>query len=150
MTATEQLRVGVIGAGGRMVGLDINSGQRLWEMNISGISTPWVAGDWVFVVTSEDKLLCIYRQNGHIRWLSQLPQYEKPKSKKGDIEYSGPVLAGGRLILTSSNGQVIQVDPATGNFQSQFSVGAGVSLPPVVAGSMLYVLDDQGKLHAYR
>jgi outer membrane protein assembly factor BamB len=143
-------QVFAIGAGGRMVGLDINSGQRLWEMNISGISTPWVAGDWVFVVTSEDKLLCIYRQNGHIRWLSQLPQYEKPKSKKGDIEYSGPVLAGGRLILTSSNGQVIQVDPATGNFQSQFSVGAGVSLPPVVAGSMLYVLDDQGKLHAYR
>jgi outer membrane protein assembly factor BamB len=143
-------QVFAIGAGGRMVGLDINSGQRLWEMNISGISTPWVAGDWVFVVTSEDKLLCIYRQNGHIRWLSQLPQYEKPKSKKGDIEYSGPVLAGGRLILTSSNGQVIQVDPATGNFPSQFRVGAGVSLPPVVAGSMLYVLDDQGKLHAYR
>ena len=143
-------QVFAIGAGGRMVGLDINSGQRLWEMNIAGISTPWVAGDWVFVVTSEDKLLCIYRQNGHIRWINQLPQYEHPKSKKGDIEYSGPVLAGGRLILTSSNGQVIQVDPASGNFQSQFAVGAGVSLPPVVAGSMLYVLDDQAKLHAYR
>jgi outer membrane protein assembly factor BamB len=143
-------QVFAIGAGGRMVGLDLNSGQRLWELNISGISTPWVAGDWVFVVTSEDKLLCIYRQNGHIRWLSQLPQYEKPKSKKGDIEYSGPVLAGGRLILTSSTGQVIQVDPATGNFQSQFGVGASVSLPPVVAGSMLYVFDDQAKLHAYR
>jgi outer membrane protein assembly factor BamB len=143
-------QVFAIGAGGRMVGLDLTSGQRLWELNIAGISNPWVAGDWVFVVTSEDKLLCIYRQNGHIRWINQLPQYEKPKSKKGDIEYSGPVLAGGRLILTSSNGQVIQVDPASGNFQSQFSVGAGVSLPPVVAGSMLYVLDDQGKLHAWR
>ena len=143
-------QVFAIGAGGRMVGLDLTSGQRLWELNIAGIANPWVAGDWVFVVTSEDKLLCIYRQNGHIRWINQLPQYEKPKSKKGDIEYSGPVLAGGRLILTSSNGQIIQVDPATGNFQSQFSVGAGVSLPPVVAGSMLYVLDDQGKLHAWR
>jgi outer membrane protein assembly factor BamB len=143
-------QVFAIGAGGRMVGLDLNSGQRLWELNISGISTPWVAGDWVFVVTSEDKLLCIYRQNGHIRWINQLPQYQKPKSKKGDIEYSGPVLAGGRLILTSSTGQVIQVDPATGNFQSQFGVGASVSLPPVVAGSMLYVFDDQAKLHAYR
>ena len=133
-----------------MVGLDLTSGQRLWELNIAGISNPWVAGDWVFVVTSEDKLLCIYRQNGHIRWINQLPQYEKPKSKKGDIEYSGPVLAGGRLVLTSSNGQVIQVDPASGNFQSQFSVGSAVSLPPVVARSTLYVLDDQGKLHAWR
>jgi outer membrane protein assembly factor BamB len=143
-------QVFAIGAGGRMVGLDITSGQRLWELNIAGIATPWVAGDWIFVVTSEEKLLCIYRQNGHIRWINQLPAYEKPKSKKGDIEYSGPVLAGGRLILTGSNGQVIQVDPATGNFQSQFSVGAGVSLPPVVAGSTLYILDDQARLHAYR
>ena len=143
-------QVFAIGAGGRMVGLDLTSGQRLWELNIAGIATPWAAGDWVFVVTSEDRLLCIYRQNGHIRWINQLPQYEKPKSKKGDIEYSGPVLAGGRLILTSSTGQVIQVDPTTGNFQSQFGVGASISLPPVVAGSTLYVLDDQAKLHAYR
>jgi outer membrane protein assembly factor BamB len=143
-------QVFAIGAGGRMVGLDITSGQRLWELNIAGISTPWVAGDWVFVVTSDDKLLCVYRQNGHIRWINQLPQYEKPKSKKGDIEYSGPVLAGGRLILTASNGQVIQIDPASGSFQSQFSVGAGVSLPPVVAGSTLYIFDDQARLHGYR
>jgi outer membrane protein assembly factor BamB len=143
-------QVFAIGAGGRMVALDLNSGQRLWELNIAGIATPWVAGDWVFVVTSEARLLCIYRQNGHIRWINQLPQFEKPKAKKGDIEYSGPVLAGNRLILTSASGQVIQVDPATGNFQSQFSVGDRVSLPPVVAGSTLYVLDDAAKLHAYR
>ena len=29
----------------------------LWELNIAGISTPWVAGDWVFVVTTDAKLL---------------------------------------------------------------------------------------------
>jgi outer membrane protein assembly factor BamB len=143
-------QVFAIGAGGRMVALDITSGQRMWELNIAGISTPWVAGDWIFVVTSDAKLICIYRQNGHIRWINQLPQFEKPKGKKGDIEYSGPVLAGGRLILTASNGQVIQVDPATGNFQSQFSAGARVTLPPVVANSTLYIYDDQGRLHAYR
>ena len=143
-------QVFAIGAGGRMVALDITSGQRLWELNIAGISTPWVAGDWVFVVTTDAKLLCIYRQNGHVRWINQLPQFEKPKSKKGDIDYSGPVLAGNQLILTSSNGQVIEVDPATGSFVSQFAVGARVDLPPVVANSTLYVLDDQAKLHAYR
>lgn len=143
-------QVFAIGAGGRMVALDINSGQRLWELNIAGISTPWVAGDWVFVVTSDAKLMCIYRQNGHVRWINQLPQFEKPKSKRGDIEYSGPVLAGGRLILASASGQVIQVDAATGNFQSQFGVGERVSLPPIVAGSTLYIFDDAGRLHAYR
>ena len=133
-----------------MVALDITSGQRMWELNIAGISTPWVAGDWVFVVTTDAKLMCIYRQNGHVRWINQLPQFEKPKKKKGDIEYSGPVLAGNRLLLTSASGQLIQVDPATGNFQSQTDVGARVNLPPVVANSTLYILDDQARLHAYR
>ena len=143
-------QVFAIGAGGRMVALDITSGQRMWELNIAGISTPWVAGDWVFVVTSDAKLMCIYRQNGHVRWINQLPQFEKPKNKKGDIEYSGPVLAGNRLLLTASNGQLIQVDPATGNFQSQVAIGGRASLPPVVANSTLYILDDDARLHAYR
>lgn len=143
-------QVFAIGAGGRMVALDITSGQRMWEMSVAGISTPWVAGDWVFVVTSDARLMCIYRQNGHVRWINQLPQFEKPKSKKGDIEYSGPVLAGNHLILTASNGQVIEIDPATGNFATQFDVGARVNLPPVVAGSTLYIYDDQARLHAYR
>jgi outer membrane protein assembly factor BamB len=139
-----------IGQGGRMVALEINTGQRLWELNIAGISTPWVAGDWIFVVTDDAKLICVYRQNGHIRWINQLPEFQKAKSKKGEIDYSGPILAGGRLIVTGSNGVLVNVDPVTGSFQSQTNVGAGVSLSPVVANQTLYIYDDAGRLTAYR
>lgn len=139
-----------VGAGGRMVALDLITGQRQWEINIAGISTPWVASDWIFVVTDDAKLLCVYRQNGHIRWITQLPQFEKPKSKKGEIDYSGPVLAGGRLIITGSNGALVFADPTTGRYLSQTNIGAPVSLPPVVANSTLYILDDRGRLTAFR
>ena len=143
-------QVFAVGQGGRMVALEINSGQRLWELNLAGIDTPWVAGDWIFVITDEAKLLCISRQNGHIRWINQLPQFQKAKSKKGQLEYSGPVLAGGRLIVTGSTGVVVNVDPTTGSFQSQTNVGAPISLPPVVANSTLYIYDDNGRLTAFR
>ena len=139
-----------VGQGGRMVALDLITGQRQWELNIAGISTPWVAGDWIFVVTDQAKLICVARQNGHIRWINQLPQFAKAKSKKGEIDYSGPVLAGGRLIVTGSNGALIYVDPTTGAFQSQTNIGAGVSLSPVVADQTLYILDDRARLHAFR
>ncbi len=139
-----------VGQGGRMVALDLITGQRQWELNLAGIATPWLAGDWIFVVTDEDKLICVNRQNGHIRWINQLPQFHNAKSKKGEIDYLGPVLAGGRLIVTGSNGALIMVDPATGAFRSQTSVGAGVGLPPVVANSTLYIFDDRGRLIAYR
>jgi outer membrane protein assembly factor BamB len=143
-------QVVAVGAGGRMVALDLITGQRQWEINIAGISTPWVVGDWVFVVTDDAKLLCVYRQNGHIRWITKLPQFVKAKSKKGEIDYSGPVLAGGRLVVTGSNGALIFVDPTTGRFLGQTSIGAPVSLSPVVANSTLYILDDRGRLTAFR
>jgi outer membrane protein assembly factor BamB len=143
-------QVFAVGQGGRMVALELTTGQRQWELNIAGIATPWVAGDWVFVVTDDAKLICLSRLNGHVRWINQMPQFERAKSKKGQIDYKGPVLAGGRLIVAGSNGVLINVDPVTGSYQSQTRVGAGVSLPPVVANSTLYVYDDDGRLHAFR
>ena len=65
-------------------------------------------------------------------------------------QLSGPILAGGRLVLVGSNGTLINFDPATGNFQSQTSVGVAITQAPVVANSTLYVLDDDGRLHAFR
>jgi len=139
-----------VGQGGRMVALDLITGQRQWELNIAGIDTPWVAGDWIFVVTDQAKVICVARQNGHIRWINQLPQFHKPKSKKGEIDYSGPILAGGRLIVTGSNGALVTIDPTSGSFQGQTNVGASVSQAPIVANSTLYILDDRGRLHGFR
>ena len=75
---------------------------------------------------------------------------QKAKSKKGQIDYSGPVLAGGRLIVAGSNGALIYVDPTTGASRARSTIGAPISLSPVVANSTLYIFDDRGRLHAFR
>lgn len=139
-----------VGQGGRMVALDLFSGQRIWELNFGGIATPWVAGDWLFAVNDRAQLIAVNRANGKIRWINQLPRYEKMKSKAGLITYVGPVLAGGRLILAGSNGALINVDPVSGSFQSQVGVKDGISFQPVVADNTLYILTDSGRLIAYR
>ena len=143
-------QVVAIGQGGRMVALELISGQRQWELNIAGIATPWVAGDWVFVVTDDAKLMAIARANGKIRWITQLPQFRKEKSKSGPISYVGPILAGGRLIVASNQGAMIFADPTTGGVQGQTDLRASVTLPPVVANNTLYLLDDNGVVHAFR
>ncbi len=143
-------QVFAIGQGGRMVALELTTGQRQWEINVSGISTPWLAGEWLFVVTSDAKLVCVNRLSGKVRWINQLPAFAHPKKKRGQIDYRGPILAGNRLIVVGSNGVVVNIDPATGSFQSQTRVKAGVSQAPVVANSMLYLYDDDGNLYAYR
>ena len=143
-------RVFAIGQGGRMVSLELVTGQRIWELNVAGLSTPWVAGEWVFVVTDEGKLLCVARATGKVRWVTPLQRYRDDKANKGTVAWSGPVLAGDRLILTSSEGQMAFVSPGDGKVLSTTELGQPVSLSPVVANSMLYVLDDSGRLSAFR
>src|SRR3546814_7718962 len=87
-----------------MASYELVTGQRLWEINAAGISTPWVAGEWLFVVTDDAQLLCIARATGKIRWISQLKHYENAKKKKNKMNWTGPVLTGGRLILVSTEG----------------------------------------------
>ena len=146
----DQGRVFAIGQGGRMVSLELVTGQRIWELNVAGIATPWVAGEWVFVVTDEAKLLCVARATGKVRWVSQLQRYRKNKAKNGPVTWTGPVLAGDRLVVASSEGDLSYITPADGRIIGTQAVGAPVFLPPVVANSVLYVLDNSGRLSAFR
>ena len=139
-----------VGQGGRMVALDLFSGQRIWELNFAGIATPWVAGDWLFAVNDKGQLISIARRTGKIRWINQLPRYRDQKDRKGPITYVGPILAGERLIVAGSNGALINVSPVDGSFQSQVDLDDGVSFQPVVANNTLYLLTDSGRLIAYR
>ncbi len=145
-------RVYAVGQGGRMVALELTSGQRLWEQNLAGISTPWVAGEWIFVVTDDARLLCISRGSGKLRWVQQLPAFRKPKNRRGPIGWVGPILAGNRLILANSRGEMVAASPTDGTILSTQDTRSkgGYTLSPIVANGVLYLLDDTGTLSAWK
>jgi len=143
-------RVFALGQGGRMAAYELVTGQRIWELNIAGIATPAVAGEWVFVLTDDAKLLCVARPTGKVRWISELDAFKNAKKKKGPIYWTGPVLAGNRLIVANTEGDVTAVSPEDGTSTKLFEIGDGVSLPPIVANNTLYVLDDSGRISAFR
>jgi outer membrane protein assembly factor BamB len=134
-----------------MVAVELITGQRAWELNIAGISTPWVAGDWVFVVTDRAQLLAVSRANGQVRWMTQLQRYRSSQDERsGPVFWRGPILAGGNLVLASSMGQILLVNPADGTVRQSMRHMASISLPPVVANGTMYILDDNGMLTAYK
>jgi outer membrane protein assembly factor BamB len=145
-----QGRVYALGQGGRMAAYELVTGQRIWELNLAGISTPAVAGDWIFTLTDEGKLLAIQRETGKVRWLTELQRYQNKKKKKGDIFWTGPVLAGGKLWVANTIGQVFTVNVSDGTPKLAWKMGSPVSLAPVVANKVLYILEDSGKISAYR
>ena len=143
-------RVFALGQGGRMASYELVTGQRIWEINIAGITTPAVAGEWVFVLTSEAKLLCVQRASGKIRWLSQLPRFRKEEKKDGVITWRGPVLVNNRLIAANSQGELWTISTVEGTANLMADLKSPISVAPIVANNMLYVLDDSGKVTAFR
>jgi len=143
-------RVYALGQGGRMAAYELVTGQRIWELNLAGISTPAVAGDWIFALTDDARLLCIARATGKVRWLTQLHTFRNQAKKKDPIFWSGPVLAGDRLWFVNSLGQVFSAAAADGQATLHTELKQSVTLAPVVAGSTLYILDDSGRISAFK
>lgn len=145
-------RVFALGQGGRMASYELVTGQRSWEISIAGISTPYVVGEWVFAMTDDGKLLCVTRSNGKVRWLKQLARFrvETDKKKKDPIRWTGPVLAGGRLIAVNSEGTLAEFSPTDGSLLASTEFKTSLSQTPVVANNMLYILADDGRITAWR
>lgn len=134
---------------GRMVALDQVSGQRVWQRDIGSSEMPWAAGENVFVISTEQQLVSLARSNGDIRWVTQLPRYQGDDKDKA-IVWTGPVLAGGRLLLAGSGGNLIEADPQTGKIIRQTELPGAVTITPVVADNTLFILTQKGDLVAYR
>jgi len=135
---------------GRMVAIDERSGGRAWEQEIGGVDTPWTAGDFIFVLSNEGELIALTRQSGRIRWVAPLARYENPKDRTGPIIWTGPILAGGRLWVANSIGNLVALSTENGQEQQRLKLPGGTFIQPVVAGNTLYVLTDEGTLVAYR
>lgn len=143
-------RVFAISHSGRMTAIDLRRGDRAWEREIASSHSPWVVGDYVFVLANDNELLCLTREAGKIRWVRQLRRYEDEKGKSDPILWAGPVLAGNRLIVLSSLGEAVSVSPFTGEVMGSQRMSAGGFLGPVIADNTLYLLTDDANLSAYR
>lgn len=128
-----------IGHAGRMIATDIRNGERLWSVNVPGIQMPYVAGDTVYVVDTGGQLIAMSRREGKALWTTRL---------SGAKSWSGPVLAGGKLWLTSDTGKLVGVSATGGKVETELNIGAPIYVPPIVANGRMFVLTDKARLVA--
>jgi len=132
-------RVFAVSHSGRMVAIDLRTGDRVWEQQIASSHSPWVVGEYVFVLANDNELVCLTHKEGKVRWVLQLPRYEDEKKKSDPILWAGPVLGGNRLIVLSSLGEAVSVSPYTGEIIGRQPMSASGYLGPVIADNALPV-----------
>jgi len=137
---------------GRAVAISATSGERLWTAEEGAVSSIQVVAGAVFLVSDAGQLLRLNAATGKTVWAVDLPlfQREAPKRQQAIYAHYGPVLAGGRLFVASSDGVLRVFDPASGALVDQAAIAGGAASAPVVAGGVLYVLAQNGQLHAFR
>ncbi|MBI1330456.1 MAG: PQQ-binding-like beta-propeller repeat protein [Alphaproteobacteria bacterium] len=135
---------------GIMAAINLSTGARVWSRDVGGIQTPWVAGDFLYVLTIDSQLLCLQRSDGRVKWIHQLQRWEDMDEKRDAIVWSGPVLVSNRLILASSHGYAVSVSPYTGDLLGRMEIPDGTFVPPVVANGTIYILTNNAELVALR
>ena len=140
---------------GRLLALELKTGRRLWELPIASRVMPWVAGSYLYIVSVGRQVICLTKQDGRVKWMTNLPEFSFKdsiplKREKIVVEYSEPVLAGDRLIIASSIGKIYSVSPYTGRILGETQVDGNIFIEPIVVDKTLLLLDKQGKLTAFR
>jgi outer membrane protein assembly factor BamB len=139
---------------------DLRTGQARWTLPVVGITSPLPAGDVVYVVAVDGKLICAARETGQIYWIHDMNAGWVPKKKGGlwgigartiaKPLWSNPILASNRLVLVSSSGDLEALNAKTGAVEKKVELGSPALIGPVAAGNMIYVVTDNAQLIALR
>jgi len=134
-----------------LVAIDMRSGRRLWEREVSGQNPLTICGDWLYVLSTDQQIACIDRLSGHVRWISQLRRFRRENVQKDALQWVGPLLVNGKLLCFSTlpeEGMAI-VDAVSGKLELTRKTAAPCQVQPIVCDGVVLTLTQDGHLRAY-
>lgn len=134
-----------------LVAVDMRSGRRLWEREVSGQTPLTICGDWMFVLSTDQQLACLDRLSGHVRWITQLRRFRRQEVQKDAVQWVGPLLVNGKLLCFSTLPQegMVVVDAVTGKIESTRKTTAPCQVQPIVCDGLVLTLSQDAVLRAY-
>lgn len=138
----------VVGYNGPLVAIDIRTGAKIWQKEISSSSQPWLAGNFLFILTEDSDLVAINKQDGKIVWTTIIPFADD--DEKSGVFTSGPILANDALLITSSNGKLFSVSPYNGRIMGVADIEEGVEVSPIMVNETLLLTTNKAEITAYK
>ncbi|KIN60601.1 PQQ enzyme repeat family protein [Sulfitobacter noctilucae] len=145
-------RVFVGNQSGRLAALSLANGMPIWTAREGAITPVWPIGGSIFAISDLNELLRLDASDGSRIWGVPLPNFvkDRPRRQSEIFGNHGPVVAGGRVRVASSDGVLRSYDPTNGVLTGTVEIPGGATTAPVVAGRTLYVVSRKGKLLAFR
>lgn len=132
---------------GAFSAIDLRTGSARWTLPIASISTPWAAGDVVYVVSRAGEVICVARESGQVYWIRDMNAGLNGRRR---AIWTGPVLASNHLIVVSSHGEAVSLDPKTGEPGARIRLGGPALISPIAVDGAVYVVTDNAQLVAIR
>ena len=127
-----------IGNGGLMKAISLKTGEDIWKKSIASVVDFWLAGDFLYVINSDNKLLAVYKKTGGIKWMVQLPDFRNPKKLATKFNYIGVIMAGDKLLASREDGELFIISPFDGKIEKTFSLNKKVLHVPIIIENNLY------------
>ncbi|MEM7492386.1 MAG: PQQ-binding-like beta-propeller repeat protein [Pseudomonadota bacterium] len=133
---------------GVMAAIEGRTGRFVWQQPIGSTQAPVLAGEYLFIASTDAQIVTVRAPTGQIFWVRQLDQYRKPNRKRGRITYAGPLLASDRLLVASSTGELIAMNPQTGEELQRLNLRDPVFIEPIAIQDKVIILTDDARLIA--
>lgn len=137
---------------GRVVAFDAARGERIWQADEGAYSPVLHTGGDLFFVSDRNELIRLDAGSGARIWGTELPLYttDRERRRRAVFTHYGPILAGGRLVVASGDGNIRFFSPESGALVGAVEMRQGAAAHPIVVGDTLLVVTEDGRLTAYR
>ena len=131
-----------VGYQGRIEMIALDSGQVWWGRELSSYRGLAIDDDQIYVSTSDGSVVAMRRRDGTVLW-------QQDGLKRRGL--SAPAVDGKAIVVGDFDGYLHWIDRDTGKFVAREHPGsARISAPPIAADGRVFVIDDEGKLAAFR
>lgn len=128
----------------KFLAMSLTDGEKMWEIELSTINPITTAGDYIYLLDTENKLHCIELTDGTIVWTVQL----KNQDKKKLIRWVGPLLTSNQVIIASSEGVILSISPFNGKILGQINTDHDFITNPILSNKSIFFTTKKGKLLA--
>jgi outer membrane protein assembly factor BamB len=131
-----------VGYQGRIAMIALDSGQLWWARDLSSYRGIGLDDDQLYVATSDGDLVALRRRDGGTVW------QQKGLARRA---LGVPAMHGGAVVVGDFEGYLHWIDRSNGRFVARERPGrTRISAAPIVDGDRLFVIDEAGRVAAFR